>query len=70
MPSQQRARSDQKRGARGTWQVAGCRREQRPIGRPELRTLNLATQNFELMTKHHQLNVLDIQAAAAPNKRA
>jgi hypothetical protein len=69
MPSQQRARSHQKRGARGTWQVAGCRREQRPISRPELRTLNLAPQNVQLMAKHHQLDVLDIQATAAPTMR-
>jgi hypothetical protein len=45
------------------------RGQQRSIWHPELRPSNLAAQNLEFVPQHQQLNVLHVQAAAAPNKR-
>jgi hypothetical protein len=45
----------------------GC--EQSPIRIPELRPGDLAAENLELVSQHEQLDVLDMQAAAATNKR-
>jgi hypothetical protein len=50
--------------------MPGRGRKQRPIRRFELRPLNLAAQNLELVTQHQKLDVLQIQAAATPNKCA
>src|SRR5207249_5238561 len=56
-------------GARGTRQVTGSRCEQGPIGRPEFRPRDLAAEKLELVAQHEQLDVLDMQAAAATDKR-
>jgi hypothetical protein len=69
MPPQQRARSHQKLGTRGAWQLAGCGRNKCPISRAELRPPDLAAQNLELVMEHQQLDVLHIQTTTATNKR-
>ncbi len=43
--------------------------QQRPISEPKLRPRNLAAQEIELVPQHQQLDVLHVQAAAAPQKR-
>jgi hypothetical protein len=50
-----------RRAARGAWQVAGRRREQRPIRRAKLRPRDLAAEDFELVAQDQQLEVLDVQ---------
>jgi hypothetical protein len=45
-------------------------RKQRPVHRPELRPLDLTTQNLELVPQHHQLDILYTQPTPAPNERA
>src|SRR6266487_6734740 len=69
MPTQQRPWSNQACTASGTRQVTGSCCEQGPISRPELRPRDLATEKLELVTQHEQLDVLDMQAAAATDKR-
>jgi hypothetical protein len=49
--------------------MTGSCREQGPISRPELRPRDLAAEKLELMAQHKQLDVLDMQAAAATDKR-
>jgi hypothetical protein len=68
MPAQQRPWRNQKHATRGTRQVPGRGRKQRPIARLELRPPNMAAQNLELVTQHQQLDVLDIQTAATPTR--
>ena len=52
------------------WQVARCRRKQGAISGAKLRPRHLAPQDRELVAQDEQLDVLDVQAAATPNKRA
>jgi hypothetical protein len=70
MPAQKRPWRDQKHATRGKRQVPRRRREQRPIRPVQVRPPNLAAQNLELVTQHQQLDILQIQAAATPNKCA
>ncbi len=44
--------------------------EQGAISRPKLRPPNLTTENLELVTDHHQLDVLHIRTATTANKQA
>jgi hypothetical protein len=60
MPPQQRSRSHQTRAARGAWQVASRRREQRAISGAKLRSRHLAAQDLELVAQDEQLDVLDV----------
>jgi hypothetical protein len=70
MPPQQRPRSHHTRAAQGAGQVARRRREHGTIRGAKLRARDLATQDLQLAAQDEQLDVLDIQAAATPNKRA
>jgi hypothetical protein len=60
MPPLQRPRSHQTRAARGAWQVASRRREQRAISDAKLRPRHLAAQDLEFVTQNEQLDVLDV----------
>jgi hypothetical protein len=44
--------------------------QQRPVNDPQLRAHDLAAQDLELVAQHQQLDVLDVQAAAATQERA
>src|SRR3989442_7343103 len=57
MPRERRPWGDKTFTARAAWQVTRRRREQGPIGRPELRPRHLAAQNLELVPQHQQLDV-------------
>ena len=70
MPTQQRARGDQTRAARGAWQLARRRREQGTVRGAKLRPRDLATEDLELVAQDEQLEVLDVQATATANERA
>ena len=70
MPAQKRPWRNQKHATRGARQVPGRGRKQRPIRPVEFRPRNLAAQNLELVTQHQQLDILQVQAAATPNKCA
>ena len=50
--------------------MANGGREQRTISRLERRPANLTVQDIELVAEDHQLDVLDICATTAANKRA
>ena len=50
--------------------MAGRSGKQGAISRPKLRPPNLTTQNLELVTDHHQLDVLHIRTATTANKQA
>src|SRR5205823_5668013 len=69
MPPQPCPRPHQQHGSRRAREMNGCSDQECSIRHPELRPSNLATQNLELVPQHQQLNVLHVQAAAAPNKR-
>jgi hypothetical protein len=50
--------------------VASRRRQQCTIRGTKVRPCHLAAQDLELVTKDEQLDVLDVQTAAAPNERS
>jgi hypothetical protein len=60
MPTQQRARGDQKPAARGAWQLARRRREQGTVRGAKLRPRDLAAEDLELVAQDEQLDVLDV----------
>jgi hypothetical protein len=68
MPTQQRARGDQARAARGAWQLARHHREQGTIPGAKLRPRDLATEDLELVAQDEQLDVLDVQATTTANE--
>ena len=67
MPTQQR--TNQACTARGRRQLTGSCCEQGPIRRLELRPRDLAAEKLELVAEHEQLDVFDMQAAPATDKR-
>ena len=65
MPAKQRLRSHEEGAPALTGQEAAGGREERPIRRPKRRTSDLAAQNRELVTKHHDLELLELFGATA-----
>jgi len=63
-------RGDQTRAARRTGQVAGRRREPRPINGAKLRPRHRATEDLKLVAQDQQLEVLDGQATATADERS
>ena len=70
MPAQQRPRRHEQRCPRRLRQINGRCGQQCPIGHPKLRSTNLPAQYLELVPQNEQLDVLHVQAAAAPTKRS
>ena len=69
VPAQQGLRRDQQTmAARGRQQTTG-RGYQRAVTRSQLRTLDLPTQDLELMAQHEQLDVLDVNVPAAADQQ-
>ena len=69
VPAQQRLRRNEQPLAACGRQQPTRRGKQRAVTRAQLRTLDLTTQDRELMAQHEQLDVLDVNAPAAADQQ-
>ena len=69
MPPQQRLRRNEQAVAASGRQQLTRRGKQRAVTRAQLRTVDLTTQDRELMAQHKQLDVLEVTGPAAADQQ-